>query len=175
MNQAHQWFAALLPAEQASYDRYLNLGLETEQHLAEHSSRLLFMRPGACHIVVPSLERGIDGPRPRPPRPDLAARWEAWNEDCKAILRRNPHAGLRELLRDISKNHDATSWPYAYESELLAWAKDGDYGNPPGSSRLNKIVPRPLFNRMTKLRRRAKGWWYWNDEAVAPLWVPDEE
>ena len=182
MTQATEWFEALLPAEQALYDRFLNLGLETERHFIDAYKPILsFLDPDAYDTVVFPLRHGIstrDGEGWLcPPNPELTAEWQKWEDERAALLDRHPHAALRHVLQEISQKHDwlHQSWPYSYETSLRDWADCGNYDSTPYDADFLKFVPRPIFERMASLRREVKGWWYWDDDRCAPLWVPDAE
>ena len=104
---------------------------------------------------------------------DLQQRWLAWREDYAELVAHNPRLDLADRMQDISEIEDGSSWPYGHEGVLKAWVDSGDITRFP--FRMRSEFPTQIFYRsLQDLRRKTRGWLYWQDEIGRVVYVQDE-
>lgn len=102
---------------------------------------------------------------------DLQSRWEAWREAFEAMRERNPRLEIAGILEKISEAHDASSWPYGSETEIMEWVKADEYRPLPFDVRGLDGLPY-LRARLAQLRGAAGGGWpYYSEESGRVVWV----
>jgi len=165
---------AFAPGEHDAASRFLDLALETYDALEAAGHPPLY--PFGFH----SGESG------RPPiasrelamlANSLVRKWEAWRDEYRVVMSRQPRQALHEALRLISYSHDAASWPAGYELKILNWVESGNLMPMPLDDRL-RIVTAEFYEDLRNLRQRSQGW-LWFDRFANPtphvIFVRDDQ
>jgi hypothetical protein len=162
---------SLTHSEDEARKRFAQLSLDTYDFLTSQSVEVLwgFRLSGESSENLFGRKRGAKVPE------SLDRRWRDWNAEYFALKVRNPCLELRDMMRDISESHSASSWPSGRERHIQAWVDAGDPAAPPPFDDRYGIVTPEFFQRLREVRQRCGGWLYSNDKLGGVVFAPEPE
>ena len=155
-----------VPHETEARSRFVHLSKLTYRFRHRHAARVPSAVDPASHPEWTIYLLGKVTPRSE----TLLQRWVDWQSTWTALKARNPALELRDRMGEVFDSNDFSSWRIGAEKLFEDWLARGTRDPMPFTD-LRGIVTQEYYKRLCELRASTDGWFYWNNDVCAVVYV----